>query len=323
MKSRAENMSIQELTYLNIALFVALALIPTVCVHFFPGSMNERLRRSLEGLDQERIGNKERYIIHYRKFGLIDAGALYAFIVFGLVFMNAPAIGAYFTSWDEVSTRFIIIAWISGIIFSFLFPLACYVALLFNTSRFLVVTEDGFEVWKIGRKGVRLLNTNKWDDIRKIRVSNQYQGWDADLMYVYTGNGSVRLLTNWTNMLPFLQDLSSKATDRFRRADEFTKANIEYNIRNPKSEARRAALRDGQVQDKKPKAYKESNKGSRSLVMFGTGYLVFWTAIVLLVSILEIDVPVVLLAIPFLGCIGFIAWGLLRIRRLKKADSIL
>jgi hypothetical protein len=323
MKSRAKNMSIQELTYLNIALFAALALIPTVCVYFFPGSMNERRRRSLEALDQERNGAERHYVVHYNKVRMIDTGALYGFIIFGLILMCFPLFTVYFTSWNEVDTELLIIGWISSIILGFLFPLALYVSFMVSTSKFLVITGNGFEVWKIVRKEIRILYVNKWRDIGKVRVSRQYQGWDADLMYVYTDNGRIILMTNWTNMLPFLQDLSSKATEQVRKADEFTKARIEYNINNPKSEARRAALRDDQVQDKKPKAYKESNKGSRSLVMFGTGYLVFWTAIVLLVSILEIDVPVVLLAIPFLGCIGFIAWGLLRIRRLKKADSTL
>jgi hypothetical protein len=245
-------MSIQELTYLNIALFATLALIPAIGVHYFPASMNERLRSSLEALDQERIGMEKRYVVHYRRYGLIDAGALYAFIVFGLVFMNSPMIGAYFTSWDEVSTRLIIIAWISGMTFSFLFPLAAYIALLLNTSKFLVVTDNGFEVWKIHRKGIRMLYTNEWHDIKKIRVSRQYQGWDADLIYVYTGNGSVRLLTNWPNMLPFLQDLYVRAAETVRKADDFTKANINYNISNPKSEARKEASRIGQMQKERP-----------------------------------------------------------------------
>jgi hypothetical protein len=57
--------------------------------------------------------------------------------------------------------------------------------------------------------------------------------------------------------------------------------------------------------------------------MIGTGYLMLWTSGVLLITILEIDLPAVLLSIPFLGCIGIIAWGLLRITRPKKADSTL
>jgi hypothetical protein len=317
-------MSIQELIYISTITFAALALIPTVCVYFFPGSMNERLRRSLEEFDQERIGAEKRYIVHYKRLRmLMDAGPFFCFIIFGLFFISVPLFTAYFTSWDEVNVRMIMIAWISGMIFAFLFPLGCYISFIITTSKFLVVTENGFEVWKIRRKGICMLYSVRWRDVSKVIVSRQYQGFDADLLGVYTGKKRVILKTNWPNMLPFLKDLSVKAAETVRKADGYTIARIEYNINNPKSEARRAALRDGQVQDKKPKAYKESNKGSRSLVMFGTGYLVFWIAIVLLVYILKIDVPVVLLAIPFLGCIGFIAWGLLRIRRLKKADSIL
>jgi hypothetical protein len=316
-------MSIQELTYISAITFAALALIPTVCVYFFPGSMNERLWRSLEALDQERIGAEKRYIVHYKRLRmLMDAGPFFCFIIFGLFFISFPLFTAHFTSWDEVNVRMIMIAWISGIIFAFLFPLGCYISFIITTSKFLVVTENGFEVWKIRRKGICMLYSVRWRDVSKIIVSRQYQGFDADLLGVYTGKKRVILKTNWPNMLPFLKDLSVKAAETVRKADGYTIARIEYNINNPKSEARKEASSTGHMQDARPEA-NQASKGSKALLLFGTGYLVFWTAIVLLVSILEIDVPVMLLAIPFLGCIGFIAWGLLRIRRLKKADSTL
>ena len=55
--------------------------------------------------------------------------------------------------------------------------------------------------------------------------------------------------------------------------------------------------------------------------MNGTGYLALWAACVLVISALRIVMPAALLAIPFLGCIGMIAWGLVRIMRSRKAST--
>ncbi|MBI0583808.1 MAG: hypothetical protein ISF22_06215 [Methanomassiliicoccus sp.] len=229
--------------FLSFLFIAALGIIPIVYAYYLPPKMDERCLRSVEAIEQQRAGRAKRYIIHYGKWRWTDQINTYGFVGMGLVLVASPILVGLFDKWEAVDLNFVGVAAFGGMIFVLAFPLAWTIATFVNTANIEVVTDQGIEVWRIRRGGVRHEYTAEWREIKKVWVSPSYRSFSGELMTIFTLRGEFDLLTKWPNMLAFLKDLHVFAPEKILKADDFTQARIKYQINDPDSSARKGALR--------------------------------------------------------------------------------
>lgn len=315
-------MSFEECVVLYFAIFLAANLVMVVLAFKLPSMMNERMRRSLELVERERLGREKRYIVHSNGMSRKETWVFLASIIFGSFMLSLSAIAPPPDTGNLPADM--VVLWMEGgminLFMAYLVPVIVILGYLSNSFNILFAVDGGFEEWYIERKKVRFFRTMKWSDIKKVEVGTTRHRPSAVIVRMITDYDSPTMLTSWKNASLLWKDLSVHNYMAIQTISQRNKEGIELQLKYW-AERAEGVTQASQGQAENGAERNVSSKSSKSMIMFGAGNLVFWTMFVLIVSFLEIDVPIVLIALPFLGCIGLIFWGFMRMR--KKMDSTL
>lgn len=168
--------------------------------------LNYRCKTALGVIDSKRFGATKGYFIHdvlkKKDFML----GICAWVIIGDVIAFIPIV-AHLGTWSEVKATSVLgITVFGGLIFTVLFPLIDSLSTYLRMSRVLIVTDSGFEIWKLKGDNVEFSQTIGWSEIKKFRIYGT-NSWGVQSIWMFTGKGRIVVRADGYNILSLLEDL--------------------------------------------------------------------------------------------------------------------
>ena len=203
------------------------------------------MKRAIDDIEKERRGREKHYAVYCNELGWKDSFILIVCITAGCFFLILPLIQAYLSSWDAVDPVLVILIYglFNGMLAYFM-PALGFIEYREKTSKILVVTDQGFEVWKPKRRRTELAYTARWNEVTDIWVDPRQGSYvKSTRIFLFTKDGDIPLETKWPNVYAFLKDLAAHNSGVIQRAEGYTRECIDYSLNDPDSAARKGALK--------------------------------------------------------------------------------